>query len=698
MFPTKDPMTTQGVARLLQFAEKRTFMEEVEDVAKQLIESKLMRQIKSIVVDKTFPDRYELRENVSRDFKLDNEGEFVDSYLFALHSKQNKTTNNTVESWNQKLFGALLNRDLSWGKYSFDFIRKYYCCCNGTYTFYSSRPFRCNHNRDIDSQHFVGLAPSFDNFAMIFSNKDNFKDVTEKCEKGRSSFQKEKISENDTIFDISDALISKVLRHSGYYFLADICVTLICWTDCFVVDGTSVCAFLATICELDPERRTKEHNIIPLAVFTCNLPLHHSIFQPVVDLLNSFFNDKNTIILNHYPTENSSVVCTQSRVTFKALPVGISKDKAMNEDVLHMKQSGYGSCANCLRIGEYCGGSVHFPFTNLRIPLRTEQFAEECEKVRRFKGLPDYGGHKGLCLWSNLNQLDPFSQLNVDDSMHDFDGAISTMWSLIPAETLLQLKQLDKNIKLTKESMAHAVGFDHKEKGHFKMIDNIMMMTYLGPALYSIGFDHDFIFCLSIMADLYQSCNSKTTPLSFFQLHEKLNKIDLLIIKLGEKVTHKFHAFTHYPRNILHRGLFWNFSAFIFESFFNNLKRVARDCKISPFPAMENYLSSLNSINLFNSLSKDDLLLFGINERKAELISDCSKKKERRSAYSNVTLTSQNQDTMETSKQSFKSFSRTVIENQQITSENYSSKVKTANHYFILQHQGKLCFFIFFLF
>jgi len=107
---------------------------------------------------------------------------------------------------------------------------------------------------------------------------------------------------------------------------------------------------------------------------------------------------------------------------------------------------------------------------------------------------------------------------------------------------------------------------------------------------------------------------------------------------------------------------------------------------------MENYLASFYSLNLFNSLSREVLSALGVNERKIDLILKSSnKEKQRRSAYCKVSnLSSQNQETQETkTHSSFQSFSRISIKNQQFTTEKYSSKVKTANHFVIFNFGGK---------
>jgi len=216
-----------------------------------------------------------------------------------------------------------------------------------------------------------------------------------------------------------------------------------------------------------------------------------------------------------------------------------------------------------------------------------------------------------------------------------------------------------------------------------------MLLYYLGVSLYSINFRPDVIILISKLANLYQTFNNKTKPLTYQQIQEKYVDIQNIIIFLGDNITPKFHALTHYISQILKRSLFWNYSGFIFESCFNNLKTVATNCKISPFPAIENYLSDLLSLNLFNSLSRQELSLFGVNEKKIRLLEDITNRKiNRRSSFCNVTLSSENQDDLTISKHSFRSFMRIVINNHQITTDRYSLKVRTANHFVVFEKDG----------
>ena len=137
----------------------------------------------------------------------------------------------------------------------------------------------------------------------------------------------------------------------------------------------------------------------------------------------------------------------------------------------------------------------------------------------------------------------------------------------------------------------------------------------MGVSLYSINFDIKFITLINSFAELYSVFNSKNAKLQTSVLYSFKNKIEKMIIEMGEFVTNKLHAFLHYISNILKRGMFWNYSAFVFESFFGSLKKVARDCKVDPFPALENFFSNLSSTNIFQ-LPKNVLLKFGCEEKK----------------------------------------------------------------------------------
>lgn len=67
-------------------------------------------------------------------------------------------------------------------------------------------------------------------------------------------------------------------------------------------------------------------------------------------------------------------------------------------------------------------------------------------------GVYDYGGHYGRSEWSNLNMFDIFSTFDINDSMHDGGGIVKAFWEQIGKKTKKKLVELDKYIKLTKET------------------------------------------------------------------------------------------------------------------------------------------------------------------------------------------------------------------------------------------------------
>ena len=141
----------------------------------------------------------------------------------------------------------------------------------------------------------------------------------------------------------------------------------------------------------------------------------------------------------------------------KVICIGLNKDKGMIKDIFNMKNSGFGSCVNCLILGEFCEGAVHFPFNKQFWPKRSEEYAKECERIRLILNLQEYGGHFGTSVWTRLGLFDLFSILNIDDPMHDFVGFIDLLFSMLNEEEKLKLLELDKqHFKLTKETMAHS--------------------------------------------------------------------------------------------------------------------------------------------------------------------------------------------------------------------------------------------------
>jgi len=85
-----------------------------------------------------------------------------------------------------------------------------------------------------------------------------------------------------------------------------------------------------------------------------------------------------------------------------------------------------------------------------------------------------------------------------------------------------------------------------------------------------------------------------------------------IIKSMDLKVTPRIHALLHYLSVLTKFGLSWNYSSFSFESYFNALKKVARDCNTNPLEALKNYFSDSISLHYF-SLSTKVFLKFGID-------------------------------------------------------------------------------------
>jgi hypothetical protein len=300
MFPYTE--TTRKIAEMLDIS-KSSF--DLNKEISDLMNNKLYSLLKNINNNQS-PLNYESKNNFAREFPLFEKS--FDYALYILHSRKNKATNNSVTNFNQDLFEALLDENPEWNLFRIKYKRNYYCLCDGKYNFYSENQHYCKHNNKIDAKHFIGVAPVLDMITAILSNNENYDDIKANNEKGRNGFRNETMSKDEIIFDISDGFILKLARHFGFYMLADICISLICWTDKFELnDGSSICVVLASINELNSERRSKEQNIIPLAAWICYFPLLHSIFEPVVEMLNSLFYDKNKLTIHQYSIKNETL-------------------------------------------------------------------------------------------------------------------------------------------------------------------------------------------------------------------------------------------------------------------------------------------------------------------------------------------------------------------------------------------------------
>jgi len=231
---------------------------------KKLIESSPFFVLLKNVQSKQNPENYEKIQNNSKDCILSKEDNFMDYAVFSLHSKMNKATNNRVDHFNKEMFNSYFKKKVDWERFKINFENKRYCYCCGEYIFYTKEDKQCKHNKPINSLNYIGISSVLDILACILSNEQNYNDINKKNKEGKNS--KETISEEDRIFDINDALMLKLCRINGYYNLADICMSIVCWTDKFSLEnGTSICVVLASISELGFEKRIKEQILIPIA-------------------------------------------------------------------------------------------------------------------------------------------------------------------------------------------------------------------------------------------------------------------------------------------------------------------------------------------------------------------------------------------------------------------------------------------------
>jgi len=97
--------------------------------------------------------------------------------------------------------------------------------------------------------------------SILFSNPEIYKMVYEQNQKFKSDANKGFNFNSDTkIFDIKDGFIIKKLVDCGYYLLADICITLVCFIDEVVVHNGptgKICVIYLAVNEIDYNFRFK---------------------------------------------------------------------------------------------------------------------------------------------------------------------------------------------------------------------------------------------------------------------------------------------------------------------------------------------------------------------------------------------------------------------------------------------------------
>jgi len=617
------------------------------------------------------------------------------SWMYFLSCVKNRTSNDSLKKFNLKYAETLSNQTIPIKPFLPRCKEFYYCFCFGSYKYFEKIGQICNRCKSkIKKVNSFVMFFLEDMLSILLSDPYLFKMIKTKIDKYKlPSF--DNISNTDLLFDISSGLFYRNLIANDYFNLAEICLTSICFIDEVVVNNGmngKICVVYLAINELDFDVRFKENYIIPIAIFQTRYQHHNSIFTPLITQFQAFLRNKKYVLFHHYSVNEINQIKTETfQKEVKLINIAFTIDKASAVLVLDISShSGYCSCWTCLIIGKKVGHeAVNFPFEGFDISSarRTDDYAEECERIMKENGLNTFGGQHGLTIFSKLKTFNTFSMF-LHDLFHDLIlGPLEMLLNQL-IETNAVYKSV--HVKYTKEVHAHYSSLLYFNE--WKGIDNINCLLYsLIPLLLvsktktDQNYTDDFIKRWSKLAHIYERINVKNSNFapSLNELWEIYKDIIEIIkqteLVTGCKVSSKIHSLCHLIFDILKFGLCWNFSSLSFESALAKIKFVARDSKVNAIISVINFVMFSFAQNLFKHLPEEVIDAFGVTEIRKEFLFEYSKEEKKEFKEKKTFLDINNSIIY--------SYERIMHEglNHMITINSYSCNKKTNNQFVILK-------------
>lgn len=149
--------------------------------------------------------------------------DFELSWMYLLNNKINKLSTNSSSEFNLNYVETLTEKKIDFEYYLPRSKEYYYCYCNNEYNFYEKLRCSCSKcNSKLLKVSSVVMFDLRDLLTIFLSDPDVYNWLLIK-----TKYFNTKITLNDKLFDIFDGVFMKKLISSGFYRLADLCVTTV---------------------------------------------------------------------------------------------------------------------------------------------------------------------------------------------------------------------------------------------------------------------------------------------------------------------------------------------------------------------------------------------------------------------------------------------------------------------------------------
>lgn len=291
-----------------------------------------------------------------------------------------------------------------------------------------------------------------------------------------------------------------------------------------------------------------------------------------------------------------------------------------------LKFNGYRSCWTCLIPGEKEGRKATiFPYILWeKFPPRSDEYYRYCVDQIEKDGLDQFGGHKGS---SCFVEMEGPTDKVVPETFHNLVGVVQTIWKDLK-DFGVNKKQVDKDLmysKMTTELKVEQTFLG--KKGPIRMTQWLNLLLYISIPLLAINGASDlFISHWFLLVNFAAKLNQKMKGIKveeLFTLHKGICVFVSFCKQIyGDKRywTSKMHSLLHTISFVIRYGLFWNWSAKVFESALFPIKQAAIHSKINAILSVENKLLNIFTLFQFKNFTAQHFVQYGVPSVTAEFL------------------------------------------------------------------------------
>ncbi len=286
-----------------------------------------------------------------------------------------------------------------------------------------------------------------------------------------------------------------------------------------------------------------------------------------------------------------------------------------------LKHNGFYSCWTCIIPGEKEGRKATiFPYIlDEKFGLRSDEYYEYCVEEIEKNGYEQFGGHKGR---SFMREIPSPSDNAVPETFHNIVGVVQTIFKDID-KFGMNKKEINKDFcfaKLTTETKVEKASLSLGKKGPIRMAQWLNFLLFISIPLFAVhGGSRTFITFWFLLVQFAAKLNQKKKGIQIEELF-KLHKGICIFVAycrtiLGDKKywTSKMHSLLHTVSFVIRYGLFWNWSAKVFESALFPIKQAAIHSKVNAMLSVENKMKNMFSLFLFSGFNSELFKQFGVH-------------------------------------------------------------------------------------